>query len=508
MERTGRPLWQDTAPRSGAPPLALSGDLTCDVAVIGAGIVGLTVATELARSGRSVAVIEAREVGDGTTGGSSAKVSVLQGTRFADLAQKHDVGVVSRYAQANLIGQEHVRRTAEGRCPLDVADAVTYSTDADGRAALVAEAAAMPLPTTLEDAAADLPFATTGALRMAGQLQIDPLAYLRVLLDDALAAGVRVHTRTRVEKVSHGSPRELSCSGPAGRSRVRAGNVVVASGTPVLNRGGFFARLEPHRSYCVAVHAPEPVPGRLEGMYISADGPTRSIRRATGPAGEPLLVVGGNGHPPGRVHDTSTRVAELERFAVERLGAGATTHRWAAQDYATTDGLPFVGRLEPWSADLWVATGFAKWGLTAGTAAALTLVGHLTGVGVPWAADWDPWRGDAVAQAPGLASFAGHVAREASTGWAGTVRHDAPDPAEVAEGKGVVGRAGWRPVGVSRVDGQVRTVSAICPHMGGVLQWNDAEASWDCPLHGSRFAADGSRLEGPAKCGLARLENR
>lgn len=510
---TTQPLWQDTAAaRTGArpePPAPLEGRTTADVVVVGAGIVGLTTAVELARAGRDVVVLEARHVGAGTTGGSSAKVTLAQGTRFSDLAARHDAAVLTRYAEANLAGQDWLRATcAVAGLALDRCDGVSYATTADGRAALAEEQQAMAaagLPAELTDAVPELPFATTAGLRLADQYQVDPQAYLDVLLAHAREAGVRVHAGTRVEGVGPGSPREVACTTAAGRARVRAEHVVLATGTPVLDRSGFFARLEPQRSSCVAV----PAPGeRPEGMYLSVDGPTRSIRRATAADGSPLLVVGGNGHPVGQVDGTAALLQDLEHWARTTLGTGPATHRWAAQDYRTPDGLPFVGRFEPWSRDLWVATGFAKWGLTSGTAAALALVGHLTGRPVPWAGDWDPWRGDVVAQAPGTAVLNATVAKNLATGWVGALSGTAPDPAEVGEGDGRVGRDGRRPVGVSRVDGVVRTVSAVCPHLGGILRWNDAEASWDCPLHGSRFAADGARLEGPATCGLARLDSR
>lgn len=499
------PLWRDTAPADAAPRLShLTGDLGCDVAVLGAGITGLTTALELARSGRTVVVLEARHVGAGTTGGSTAKVTLVQGTRFSELAQHHDAAVLSRYADATIAGQQYIRSLCERTgAPFEVCDGVSYSTSEQGWGDLADEGQAMAAagvaPSLTDDAR--LPFATTGALRLPDQLQIDPQAYLNALLREVLAAGARVHDGTRVDAVSIGSPRELRCSTSEGRARVRAEQVVVATGTPMLDRAGYFARLEPTRSYCVAMR----VPGdRPDGMYLSVDSPTRSIRRA----GTDLLVIGGNGHPVGRAQDNAARIADLEQWARKKLGATETTHRWGAQDYRTTDALPFVGRFEPWSQDMWVATGFAKWGTTTGTAAGLAIAGEMLGRPLPWGADWDPWRGDAAAQLPEGAKLNAAVAKQAAAGWSQALRHRAPDPATVPEGTGVVGRDGVLPVGVSRVDGVARTVSVVCPHLHGILRWNNAEMSWDCPLHGSRFAPDGELLEGPARCGLTSAQGR
>lgn len=490
-----RPLWRTTV-RNRA---LLADNTSCDVAVVGAGITGLTATVVLARAGLDVRVVEARHVGAGTTGGSTAKVTTVQGTRFSDLRRHHPADVVRQYAEATIAGQGWVREMSSTGRGAVTQDGVSYATTPRGREVLGREAAAMReagLSVELTDDVG-LPVKITGALVAHEQLMVDPGAYLDALVDEALLAGAVLHEDMTVVGMSLGSPPVLRCtSRGADERRLRARHVVMASGIPLLDRGGYFARVEPLRSYCVAVK----VRGqRPEGMYLSVDQPTRSVRQAATDA----LVVGGNGHVVGRATGTRRRLDDLESWARERFDVVATTHRWAAQDYSTTDHLPFVGRLLPTRSDVLVATGFAKWGMTTGTAAALALAGAVLGDAPSWAGSWQPWRRDVVRQAPSLVRFNAAVSWHLLKGWAGAAASGAGDP---VEGEGVVRRGARGPVAVSRVDGKVRALSAVCTHLGGVVQWNDGERSWDCPLHGSRFSPDGRRLEGPATCPLAQQQ--
>ena len=499
MTRANGPVWQHV---STVPAEPLTGCTTCDVAVVGAGIVGLTTALELARSGRDVVVLEARHIGAGTTGSSTAKVSTLQGTRVSGLAERHPPQVLARYVEAQVVGHRWITQMVHaGGVDAQIRDTITYAATPVGAQAVAREAEAMAvagLPVAVVDAVPEARWPVIRAVRLPDQLQIDPHAYLAALLTAARAAGVRVFDGTRADGLAPGAgSRVLGCSSEAGRGRVRARHVVLAGGAPLFDRSGLFARVEPERSSTIAVRARGNLP---EPMFLSADSPTRSIRTV---GRDDLVLIGGNAYPVGRARSTARALTDLEDWARAHLDVVEVTHRWAAQDYHSADGLPLVGRHAPRSRDVLVATGFAKWGMTGGTAAALAVAGEIIGRPVPWARDWDPWRTGRGAPGPTAALNAG-VAREMVGGWVRGLATAGDAAADLHEGQGLVVRSGVRPTAVSRVDGRVRAVSAVCPHLGGILRWNDAETSWDCPLHGSRFDADGRMLEGPARCGLAR----
>jgi nitrite reductase/ring-hydroxylating ferredoxin subunit len=181
----------------------------------------------------------------------------------------------------------------------------------------------------------------------------------------------------------------------------------------------------------------------------------------------------------------------------------AVAHRWSAQDYATVDSLPYVGPAQATDDRILTATGFDKWGMTNGTAAALLLADLCTGAENAWKDLYSPARLPPLSATVPLAKHNIDSALRMAADWL------LPKPSavpELAEGEGTVVRCGIRPCGVSRTDGVVRQVSAVCTHLGGVVKWNDAERSWDCPLHGSRFAPDGEVLNAPATRALSPVE--
>jgi nitrite reductase/ring-hydroxylating ferredoxin subunit len=233
-------------------------------------------------------------------------------------------------------------------------------------------------------------------------------------------------------------------------------------------------------------------------MFISVDSPTRSVRYAPTADGE-KLVVGGAGHTVGRASSPSRGIQELAHWAALHYPGAVQTNFWSAQDYSPIDELPYVGPLLPGLDNIYIATGFDKWGMTNGVAAGLALAKLILGGRMDWTAAFNSWRPRELTGVAKALQANLEVGVNLAKGW---ISPWAAGKAQPAEGVGVVSGPPWHMRAESVIDGVTHTTSPVCPHLGGVVRWNDADMAWECPLHGSRFAPDGELLEGPATRGL------
>jgi glycine/D-amino acid oxidase-like deaminating enzyme/nitrite reductase/ring-hydroxylating ferredoxin subunit len=484
-------LWLASAGETDYPKL--DREIEADVAVIGAGVAGLTAALALKRAGRTVVVLEAARVGTGVTGHTTGKVTSLHRLAYTELARNHGTDTARIYGQANQGAIEHIQRVvaAEGiDCDFRLVANHTYAETDETLEQVRAEAhlaADLGLPSSFTTDV-PLPFAVKGAVRFDRQAQFHAVKYLQGLAHAVNGDGSYVFEQTRALRVHDGTPSEVDTGG--GTVRVR--DIIVATNVPFGDQGSFDARCQPHRSYIVAGRVDTPP---LDATFISVDEPMRSILTVS-IDGQSYVLTGGEGHPASESGDTAGRYGRLAAFARDRLGVSTVTHRWSTQDNLPVDGLPYVGLMSADARHVYVITGLRKWGLTNGTAAALILTDLISGRENPWAAVFNSNRTTPAASAGWLAG--GNKARDL-TGPA------SPQPGQVtlAPGEGtVIDVAGESTAVFKDAEGQLHSLSAICTHLGCTVEFNSAESTWDCPCHGSRFAADGTVIHGPATTNL------
>jgi Rieske Fe-S protein len=334
----------------------------------------------------------------------------------------------------------------------------------------------------------ELPYPVAGGVRFTGQAQFHPVRWLRALAEHIPGDGSHVLEQTRVVNAAAGSV-------TTDRGELRARDVVITTHYPILDRGFFFARLAPVRDLVVAGAVPR---GQAPtDMYLSAD-TGHSVRATPLSDDRDLVIVLGEHYRPGANLDVTEHQRALGAWADARLAVRTIDYRWSAQDNATVDRLPYIGRYTHSSDHLWVATGFGQWGMTNGTLAGLLISDLITGKDNPWSRLYDPSR-------PWLLHGAGAFVRDNAI----VAKHFVGDrlraafrrsgPADLLPGQASVSTVGGHLTALHRgLDGRLTALSARCTHLGCAVAFNDAEETWDCPCHGSRFALDGSVVQGPA----------
>lgn len=422
-------LWKTTVQMPSFPPL--EGDARTDVLIIGGGLAGLLCARALQEAGIPYLLIEADRICGGVSGGTTAKITLQQGDLYHKLLRQKGEAQARLYLAATRGAMARYRSLCrEMDCDWQEEDAWLYLTQPSDL--LDREEAALNRlgVATRRSRELPLPMPVADALCVSGQARFHPLRFAA-----ELSRGLHIHENTAA----------LAYDGTGvqtNRGHIRAETILVCTHFPIFNKhGGYFLKLYQDRSYVLALEGAPPV----GGMYLDAAGGL-SFREAEG-----RLLLGGGSHRTGK---QGGGWAVLEDFARRHYPHARITHRWATQDCMSLDGLPYIGRYSAATGNLFVATGFNKWGMTGSMLASMVLRDLLTGRESPVAALLDPSR---------------------------SMLH----PQLLVNGL----ESAWN---------LLRPTRPRCPHMGCALRWNSREHTWDCPCHGSRFTAAGKLLENPA----------
>ena len=481
--------WTETARSCGEASSTLRGDIEVDVAIVGGGIVGAVAARLLKDRGQRIAVVEAGRAGHGVTGRSTAKVTAQHALFLKRIETDHGPEAARAYAEANKAGVELIgdmTRRHGLACDLEPVDSFVYAVSESGAGELEEERAAAEragLPMTLLTESG-LPYPVRAALRLSGQRQFQPVDFVAQLAATLPGDASFLFEHSLAVDWSESEVRTAEGS-------VRASRVIMATHLPLGQVGQYHAQTRPHMHAVLAV--PVDAARAPSGMYISADGPKRSLRTHRRESGETALILTGPRFQHGDATAEAEGFSELEDFAREHFGYRGGGYRWTNEDYAPRDGLPYVGWSGAAGKSLLVATGFDAWGLSNGAAAGLMLADLCEGRDSEWLAPMDASRHSL----SGLAELAGNAAAFVGDLVSGHV-HAPPSAASGYAAEGAIVDVGGRAAGLYCSDGRMRAVSAVCTHMGCMVGWNPVDRTWDCPCHGSRFAEDGRVIHGPA----------
>jgi glycine/D-amino acid oxidase-like deaminating enzyme/nitrite reductase/ring-hydroxylating ferredoxin subunit len=496
-----RPIWADHTTDLTPSFLPVQKDMKCDVAIIGGGIAGLHAAWSLRGSGLHVVLLEGRRIGLQATGRSTAKVTSQHGLRYTKLIKQHGREIARLYALHNeraVTAISDICRELPGQAGLERCDAYTLARDENEAEDLRMEAeaaASLGLPAVL-GLPSSSPIKAHSALRFSGQAQFDPIAY-QVGLGSLVSQTVTMFEESWVTALESDGSVSLSVNG----REVRADKVIVTTQMPFLSEGKFFARAFPFAHVVAAAPSPEGL--QLDGMFITAGAPSFSLRTALR-NGTRYIIAAGPEYKPGEPDSQHQATEALLSFMRENLNVDPS-HLWTNEDFRPADGLPLVGHASGNSKELLVATGFDAWGITNSLVAGEVLAAAVTGTEHEASQLYDP-------QARSLTKGIGKLVK----GNAEAGKHLAADRVlraksgsldDIEAGEGAVVSVGGEQLAVTRLeDGTWGAVSAVCTHLGCIVDWNKIDKTWDCPCHGSRFDTDGSVIAGPATKALGRRE--
>jgi glycine/D-amino acid oxidase-like deaminating enzyme/nitrite reductase/ring-hydroxylating ferredoxin subunit len=492
-------IWLATPFEDTFEPLRSESALEADVAVIGGGVTGITTALELQAAGKSVILIERDRLLSGETGRTTAHLTEMLDARYHELIAdfgKDDAWLALRGSRDAI--ERIAKRVSELGidCGFERVPGYLYSEDAEGVADVEREFEAclsLGIHCSIRGEI-PLPFAVKRAMRVENQAQLHPARYLRALARRFVGMGGRIFERTPVRGIGDESPCLVLCDG----GEVKATDVVVATDSPICNRFVLMTKVAAYRTYVLAVAAPEA--GMRPGLLWDTHDPYRYTRALSGiSAEEGLLIVGGEDHKVG-MGDPGAAFARLEEFCRSRFKVESVVHRWSGEVLNPVDGLPYIG-LNPGSEHQYVATGFAGNGMTFGTIAGTILSDLVLKRRNPYARLFSP------ARIKPRVSALSYLAENKDfpmclIGDRARLDRDL-DVSALAPNEAAVGNLAGKKTAVYRDEkGTVHAVSAVCTHLGCLVRWNGAERSWDCPCHGSRFAASGEVLHGPARADL------
>jgi len=423
-------IWTATAQMPHFP--SLDGDIRADVLIIGGGMAGLLCAHALQNAGIRCVVAEANTIAGGITKNTTAKITSQHGLCYKKMADRFGMEKTGLYLEANEKALAAFRELCRDMdCDFVTQNNFIYSRN--DRQKLEEELTVLDTLGFPADFTRNLPlpFYTVGALKFPHQARFHPLKFLA-----GIAKDLTIFENTPVQQL-------VGTSALTDRGRIHAEKIIVATHFPFINKhGSYFLKLYQQRSYAISLENTQP----LDGMYLDEQENGLSFRSHEG-----QLILGGGGHRTGK---QGGNWQELEAFARQHYPGASITHRWAAQDCMSLDGIPYIGQYSARTPDLYVATGFNKWGMTSSMVAAQLLTDLLQEKENPYVEVFSPSR---------------------------SMLHPQ--------------------LGLNMLESTMNLLTPTaprCPHLGCALKWNPQEHSWDCPCHGSRFEADGTLIDNPA----------
>ena len=457
---------------------ALNKDIKTDVLVIGAGIAGVLTAYMLKQKGREVVVIDAAEIASGNTKNTTAKITSQHDLIYSKLIAEFGEEKARQYAKANELAIKKYKEIIEDKrieCDFEEKPAYVYSlNEVDVLKEEVEAAKNLGIDAEFVQEA-NLPFKINGAVKFNNQAQFNPLKFLKGISNELV-----IYENTRALEIKENL---VVTSG----GNITANNIVVATHYPIMNAPGYyFMKMHQERSYVLALENTS----EIDGMYIDLNKEGYSFRTYNN-----LLLLGGISHRTGE-NEEGGSYDELRKVAKRLYPKAKEKYYWSAQDCMTIDGIPYIGRYSSETPNIYVATGFNKWGMTSSMVSAMIISDMILEKENDFSEIFSPRRFDLSLS---INNIANDLIETAKNFIAQKVYIPSSEIEHIKNGHGGIIEYNGEKVGVYKnKEGKEFFVSTKCTHLGCQLSWNSDELTWDCPCHGSRFDYKGRLIGSPA----------
>jgi glycine/D-amino acid oxidase-like deaminating enzyme/nitrite reductase/ring-hydroxylating ferredoxin subunit len=492
-----RSFWKKTSDNFKNFPV-LSEDIETEIAVIGGGITGLTAALQLIRAGKKVTIVEAQSIAGGTTGYSTGNLYIPVQAYFQTLKNKFDETTVQKVAHSRKAAIDFVEDTIKQlkiNCQFQRRPWYLYTNQEINISKIESEAEVLQEAGIAIDVNSDLPLPEPykKAVKLEDQARFNPYQYVKSLAEKLSEMGCSIYENSKIIETKDGEKCELKTQ----KGKITAHKVLIATHTP---KGVNMVQtiMAPKRSYVVSVTLKSGA--YPNGNFWNFDkSPVHAISsHDSGNGILDSLMFAGNHHKTGNGQPShQKKYEEIENYIHQYYDVAEIKHHWSAQHYDPGDGLPYIGKSSRTSKNFYMATGYAADGLTYGTLAGMIMGDILSGKENKWSKTFDATRFTPLQSAIQFVELNAGVAADFVKDYMSDVK--IASFAEIGNGEAKNVTLNGDKLAVYREEsGKLHVVSSVCPHLACIVHWNDAEKSWDCPCHGSRFTYEGTVIEGPA----------
>jgi glycine/D-amino acid oxidase-like deaminating enzyme/nitrite reductase/ring-hydroxylating ferredoxin subunit len=493
-------------------------DIDVDVCIIGGGLAGLTTAYQLLQTGRKVCVLEGFEIGSGQTGRTTAQFTTALDERYFMLEKYHGEKGARLAAESHntaikkvleIIHKENIE------CYLEKINGYLFNSveltnsDLQSDKDKSREYLNLELEAVLRAGLSDAymtekvslgAFNCGPAICFPDQIQLHPLKYLKGLAQAIIKQGGLIFTNSHVVEVQGGETAFVRLQND---HVVTSESIVVATNSPINDLVAIHTKQASYRSYVIGIEVPRG--SIIKGLYWDTEDPYHYIRlEKNDKHPNEVLLVGGEDHKTGQNDNPENSYTRLENWTRKRFPeAGRVLYRWSGHVMEPVDGLAYIGHNPMDSDNVYVVTGHSGNGMTYSMIAGMLITDLIAGKENPWKSLYNPSR-------ISLSSAGNYLKENANTliqykDWITEKKYDLDS---IEDGEGVVYRDGLHIVAAYKdTYGNLELNSAVCPHLGGIVHWNTAEKSWDCPCHGSRFTCHGKVIDGPAVSDLTLISS-